>query len=268
MDCPADYDPTTAKKFKFDVLLGQPKIHRDWLFEKLSQHNLIDNNIVTYRYIPEFDDQYKSRAQYFTSKAYDPELDPSFTDSSLQTAVTVPWYIFNETNYSIVAESVGLSRQPNIFISEKTWKPIYAKRLFVLFAKSGSLASLKSMGFQTFGDIIDESYDDVIADEIRWQKAFDQILLLAQLDDTEVKRRIAERCEYNHNLIKQMIPAQITAIQDAVVKYLPQVVIPEPQVISEPQILPEPKQPKSITVLPADLQNRKRMFAEWKSSRG
>lgn len=46
-----------------------------------------------------------------------------------------------------------------LHLTEKVFKPIVAQRPFVLTAAPGNLAYLKSYGFQTFSDWIDESYD-------------------------------------------------------------------------------------------------------------
>lgn len=65
--------------------------------------------------------------------------------------------------------------QAKLHLTEKCFKPIVAQRPFVLVAGPGNLAYLKSYGFQTFGDWIDESYDaiqdpdqrlDAIANEV------------------------------------------------------------------------------------------------------
>jgi len=60
----------------------------------------------------------------------------------------------------IVTETVF--NYPYPFITEKTMRPITSKRPFIIVGGSGILALLKSKGFQTFSNIIDESYDDVL----------------------------------------------------------------------------------------------------------
>jgi 2-polyprenyl-3-methyl-5-hydroxy-6-metoxy-1,4-benzoquinol methylase len=218
----ADYDPGSVKQYKFDILLGQPRAHRDWLFQKLKQNDLLNNNIVTYRYVKESSGRYEYiRHENYTSPAYDPELDPSYNIQGLSTANNIPWKIYGHTDFSVVAETNYKNDTKNYIITEKTYKPILAKRLFVLFAPAGQLKMLKDQGFQTFGDIIDESYDDILSDELRYQKAFDQLLLLNRLDSAEVKRLIIERCEYNYNLLLDKLTDQKNTIVQAVEKYLP-----------------------------------------------
>lgn len=46
-------------------------------------------------------------------------------------------------------------------LTEKTLRPIACAKPFMLVSTPGSLAYLKQYGFETFGDIIDESYDQI-----------------------------------------------------------------------------------------------------------
>jgi hypothetical protein len=48
---------------------------------------------------------------------------------------------------------------PYPFISEKTFRPIACKRMFVIVGPCGVLSTLRARGFQTFNDFFDESYD-------------------------------------------------------------------------------------------------------------
>jgi hypothetical protein len=47
-------------------------------------------------------------------------------------------------------------------LTEKSLRPIACGRPFILAATPGSLAYLRSYGFETFGNLIDESYDQII----------------------------------------------------------------------------------------------------------
>lgn len=46
------------------------------------------------------------------------------------------------------------------FVTEKTWRPIIAKRPFIVMSNREFLVNLKQLGFKTFNDYWDESYDD------------------------------------------------------------------------------------------------------------
>ena len=64
---------------------------------------------------------------------------------------------------------------PSVSVSEKTFKPIVAKRPFILASSPGSLAVLKDHGFKTFEQWWDESYD-CIADPTERMKAIVQVI--------------------------------------------------------------------------------------------
>lgn len=62
------------------------------------------------------------------------------------------------TGISVVLETVFDSR---IHLTEKTMRPIACGHPFILAAGPGSLSTIRSYGFETFGSYIDESYDDI-----------------------------------------------------------------------------------------------------------
>jgi hypothetical protein len=65
---------------------------------------------------------------------------------------------YNSTGISVVLETVVDER---IHLTEKILRPIACGHPFILAAGPGSLALLRSYGFQTFTGYINESYDDI-----------------------------------------------------------------------------------------------------------
>lgn len=51
------------------------------------------------------------------------------------------------------------SRFDQIFISEKTWKPIFSGQFFFILGSCGIINYLRNVGIDTFDDLIDHSYD-------------------------------------------------------------------------------------------------------------
>jgi hypothetical protein len=75
-----------------------------------------------------------------------------------------PVSYYNDTNIEIVAESFakdfqGIKPDNTFFITEKTAKPISMKHPFMVLGNHDFLKNLRDLGFRTFGDYIDESYD-------------------------------------------------------------------------------------------------------------
>lgn len=60
---------------------------------------------------------------------------------------------------------------PKIFVSEKTWKPIAAGQIFLIFGNPGTVSYLRSQGVDVFDDIIDHGYDS----NLDWQSRLHQI---------------------------------------------------------------------------------------------
>jgi hypothetical protein len=90
------------------------------------------------------------------------------------------------------------------FLTEKTSKPLFAKRLFVMFAPKRHLVNLQALGFETFGDVIDESYDHEDIDVIRYQQAFDQMLSLSQQNPRKVLDKVSAKLEHNYNRMQEL----------------------------------------------------------------
>ena len=64
---------------------------------------------------------------------------------------------YNDTKYSLVAETNDTNDE--IFMTEKIWKPIIAQQPFVVHGNYLYLQRLREMGFKTFSNHFDESYD-------------------------------------------------------------------------------------------------------------
>jgi hypothetical protein len=110
---------------------------------------------------------------------------------------------FDESADSLVyvpTETVYFGNRSHI--TEKTFKAIALEMPFVLMAPAGSLEYMRSYGFQTFDNILDESYDEETDDLLRAEKV---VKLLKDLDNLSVKERqqIHQAClpavEHNYN---------------------------------------------------------------------
>lgn len=72
-------------------------------------------------------------------------------------------YWYSDTNFSLVSETMV---NPQLFISEKSFKPLAFKHPFIINGTPGTLAHLRSRGFETFDHVIDESYDTTLNTEV------------------------------------------------------------------------------------------------------
>jgi hypothetical protein len=72
------------------------------------------------------------------------------------------------TFVNIVTET--MCNNESIFITEKTYKPIYMCQPFIIFGNPHSLKKLKEYGFKTFDKWWDESYDEELDLNVRFEK--------------------------------------------------------------------------------------------------
>jgi hypothetical protein len=198
---------TTSRLFLFDALLGARRPHRDYAMLSLQQTGLLDRSIVTYRDIFTTGGVVNQQTEQFARIFKDqtllyPYVSPNLpADWEVRPALDksispfIPWNIYRNTWYSIITETLGTGNC--FFFSEKTTKALYAERLFVVFSSAGYLKGLHQLGFETFGDIIDESYDSDPLDFSRFDKISKQLIRLSQLDPVLVYKQIKPRLQRN-----------------------------------------------------------------------
>ena len=130
----------------------------------------------------------------------------------LQMAEIIPTNIYNQSNYSIIAET-NPSSTVFSFFSEKTFKPILCKRLFIAVTNRYYLRSLRELGFKTFDGIIDESYDLIEDDQLRWTTAMKQLEWLYEQDTVDIINKIHVILEYNFHHLMMLIDKQINLLE-------------------------------------------------------
>ena len=67
---------------------------------------------------------------------------------------------YNQTNLELATEALCSDHDTSFDLSEKTTKPISMKHPFMMLANKDFLKNLRELGFQTFHDHLDESYDN------------------------------------------------------------------------------------------------------------
>ena len=187
------YRPGERPK-RFDCLLGASKSHRDQV-ERLYRSSVYQDQFI-YSYFKDRVNQgiwsrNVDRAKTTTHRVRADPLDGRFVSISY----LLPVEIYNETFYSIVAETLYTNHYSQF--TEKTAKPIVAGRPFVVFSGQYFLRNLRSLGFQTFGTVIDESYDAVEDETERFAQAWKQVELLCQLDPEDVMGKLQPVVAHN-----------------------------------------------------------------------
>ena len=131
------------------------------------------------------------------------------------------WY--NSTNFSLVSESLPVGPESqDLYVSEKTFKPIKLNHPFIVHGSTGTLRYLHSLGFETFDHVIDESYDLVADANLKLTKIAEVLDTLYKefktgkrlFGDTESWNKIQHNSNrfYNESVINQLWQTQIIDI--------------------------------------------------------
>lgn len=105
---------------------------------------------------------------------------------------------------------------PTVYLTEKSFKGITAKRPFVILGAPGSVNKLKEFGFMTFDQWWDESYDAEMSDQVRLMKIYAIIKRIHKKSLNELQDLISEMApilEYNFNHYKTFGDNQVAEFQ-------------------------------------------------------
>ena len=73
--------------------------------------------------------------------------------------------------------------------------------MFVAFAGQHYLRNLHNLGFKTFGNIIDESYDEEPDMDIRYAMIYEQMLYLFKQPQEKILEQVRPIAEYNKRVM-------------------------------------------------------------------
>ena len=135
------------------------------------------------------------------------DTDDLVTNRAEQTDSTNSYYLnsyFSLVNETTFHTKAGYDSVP--FFSEKIFKCIAMKHPFIIVTVPNSLKYLKELGYKTFDNIIDESYDQEIDDALRAIKIANEVERLCNLDEQKLENFLIESrkiCDYNYNVMKK-----------------------------------------------------------------
>jgi hypothetical protein len=206
-----DISPYQPKSKYFDCLIGTERSHRNLMFELVSPELLEDKIILTYA-------GHKENPSYWYDDVQN-KLDATalYNDIEIANCHYIPIQLYNQTAYTMVSETV--SEKDLILVSEKVARPILAKRLFVVFSSPGYLNLLKELGFRTFDNVIDETYDSIVDEKDRFTAAMEQVVFLCNQNQDKILAQIQSIVEHNFNLLintnyDKLLGSHITKILD------------------------------------------------------
>lgn len=175
-------------------IIAGKRDHRVLFLYQLFKQNLGHNHISAPRICPAEAIDIVSIAQKYTNVYHDiagvletADLPKVYQGEDTQQMASCWLTNFVEAKNSLVyvpTETVYFGRRTHI--TEKTFKAIALEMPFVLVAPAGSLEYLREYGFQTFGSVFDESYDQEQDDLKRIEMV---VKLLKDLDNLSIKER-------------------------------------------------------------------------------
>lgn len=201
--------PYSEKPKYFDILLGQPKPHRDRVYNYITNNRLEDRVTMTYltNHLNKSIQAHGDSGFIMDELGLEvPEHNINWTvseiiyrGSKMSLSQVVPINIYNQTAYTIITETNIENHYT--FFTEKTCKPIMAERLFIMLGGQHYLRNLRALGFKTFDGIIDESYDTEIDNNQRWSMAIEQMKYLLKQPQSEILSQIKPITEHNKQIM-------------------------------------------------------------------
>lgn len=152
----------------FSNLNKKPREHRVWFYSLLMTNDLLKDGLVSMNMIMGGRGGRKFCGMTMDNKLVKeiiktlPSLiyntgndvyDPNFYITRINCPVTLDSWV------SVVSEARFEDEEGTIFLSEKIFKPITCHHPFIIMGNRNSLVEMKKLGYETFSNFIDESYD-------------------------------------------------------------------------------------------------------------
>jgi len=210
---------STPKSKNFVCYNAQLRPHRVFLVSELLRRNLSNDSYVSMigdnkNFVTnDIENSKKLLEEYFLTVELDSDMvdhcrsyvnnwHPMLLDKDKSTVDVVTFDLrhYQDTFFSVVTET-GMGYPTRV--TEKTFKPIANRHPFLIVGCSGTLKYLQSLGYQTFPEIFDESYDDIEDVSTRLLSVIDQIEKFCLLTETEKNIKfnlIIDKLEHNYNL--------------------------------------------------------------------
>lgn len=198
----------TNKSKKFLFLNGKDVGHRRYIYTHMYLNNMLEDSIYSYRTLEDMDWWFNPRLE-FTQK--DIEYSKLATHTLPYTPFdttnlirALPQSIYSDTYLSIVGESIFQhypGEKVSLMLTEKTYSACANLHMFVVAGPYGCIDLLHQQGFETFGDLWDESYDTEDSPKRRLHAICETIDYINKQDLAKLYEHCKPRLLHNQNLI-------------------------------------------------------------------
>jgi hypothetical protein len=220
----------STKPYKFLFLNGRARPHRKYLYERLKRTGALDqalwtmldampcvwrtfefrengeNVMATPSPLTRLPDHYE------VPRYRQPTFGPIVLDRSnlKQELFRREWgeiYIepapYIDTYFSLITETV-CAESNHSFRTEKMAKPLAIGHPFIVASTPGFYRDLHALGFQTFGHVIDESFDSIENAQDRMNRIVDIVTDLCQQDLASFLEECYNVCKYNQQHLLEL----------------------------------------------------------------
>ena len=209
------------KPYKFLFLNGRARPHRKYLLERFRQMNLLDHALWTMldgrangsRYftltengqdlmrqptpIKHLPSQYE--VEFFRDNSVALDYPHKFAKNELFGSKWGEIYLepmpYIDTYFSLVTETVF--EYPYSFRTEKIAKPLAMGHPWICATGVGFYKDMHNLGFQTFGHVIDESFDTIDSNQDRMERIAVIVNDLCKQDLAKLLEACYNVCKYN-----------------------------------------------------------------------
>lgn len=212
------------KPYLFLMLNGRMRPHRKWMIEAMRQSNLLDKSLYTN--LDSGNPQHSVVSMVVNGTDYmlinepikylDPryEVDLYKDRISIDTSISnVKFHLFNDewgeayikpapyidTYFSIVNETVFENKYS--FRTEKIWKPIIMGQPWIAVANAGFYKDIRNLGFRTFDNVIDESFDLITDNQQRIERIREVIVSLCASNLPDFLLQCKSACLHNQSVM-------------------------------------------------------------------
>lgn len=175
--------------FLLTMVRKEKSVHRDLLWEKLNlKPHLLDTSISVYHIMSYDTHVHNSWVGEMPHQNNWPDGYPSMD-------------LYSDCWFEIVPETLY---QFGYFITEKTIKPIATKTPFLILSSPGYLKFLQNLGFRTFHNLIDESYDTIENLNDRVSAIVKQVEIIVQNGSENFYRESLDITTHNQNRLLEI----------------------------------------------------------------
>jgi hypothetical protein len=174
------------KPYFNDMIFGWGR-RTGWTKDFLEQEDFINDIVVS-------DDEWAKLATLPQRILAHPDDDTDHNDR------TTDHIAYTHACLNIITETTSRNDTPQL--TEKSFKPILAGQFFIMISSRGLIQYMRDIGFDTFDDIINHSYDSIEDDRERISAAIKELDRLNEVDLFELHAQCKERFVKNQQWLK------------------------------------------------------------------